>query len=200
MSQGSKHQHFDLPEQFGKMVDVQAESDKSIIEFAKRRKVAMMAMIASYVPLRISPAEESYAYIGTSEEFGAETAVSMMTDSMPRNCEVLLLLNSPGGSLSSSYEISKILRESFKKLTIFVPHIAASGGTLVALTGDRIFMGMMSRLSPLDVQMGYKDDIVSANAMMRAFGAVTNYFKDKTPEEAPYPWKALADKLDPVIM
>lgn len=70
----------------------------------------------------------------------------------------------------------------------------------MALTGDRIFMGRMSRLSPIDVQIGYADTTVSANAMLRGFSAVTNYFKDKPVEEAPYPWKALADKFDPVIM
>jgi len=197
----SKPPGFELPEELGKMVDVQAEDSKSLIEFAEKRKVAMLAVIASYVPVRISPSEQSYAQIGTSEEFGIETVLSRMERSVSKNeCEAYLLLNSPGGSIASSYEIAKALRETCKKLTVFVPHVAASGGTLLALTGDRIFMGRMSRLSPMDVQISYGDTVVSANAMLRAFSAVTNYFKDKAAEEAPYPWKALADKFDPVVM
>jgi hypothetical protein len=191
---------FELPEELGKIVDVKEEDNKSVVEFANKRKVAVLAIIASYVPLRVSPTEQSYAYIGTSEEFGVETALSKMREKIGKNCEVYLLLNSPGGAISSAYEIAKALRETCPKLTIFVPHVAASGGTLIALTGDRILMGRMSRLSPMDVQKLYDGDFVSANAMLRAFGALTNYFKDKSEDEAPYPWKALVHKLDPIQM
>lgn len=120
---------FELPEELGKLVDIQAEDNKSLVEFAKRKKVAMLALIASYVPVRISPAEQSYAQIGTSEEFGVESVLSRMEDSLSKNeCEAYVLLNSAGGAIASSYEIAKALRETCKKLTIFVPHIAASGG------------------------------------------------------------------------
>lgn len=197
-----KRPNFELPEELGRLVDVKAEEDKNIVEFAKKRKVLMLAIIASYVPVKVSPIHSTYAQIGVSEEFGIETALSKMHEFAPKNgCDTYVLINSPGGLIPSSYEIAKALRDECKKLTIFVPHIAASGGTLMALTGDKIFMGKFSRLSPMDVQIGYGDnDVVSANAMLRSFAAVTNYFKDKSVLEAPYPWKALADKLDPVIM
>jgi hypothetical protein len=197
----NKSPTFELPEELGKMVDVQKEDSESLIQYAKKKNVAMLAIIASYVPERISPAEQSYATIGISEEFGVETVLSLMSDTLSKDeCELYMLLNSPGGSLESSYEIAKALQEICKKITVFVPHVAASGGTMLALTGHKIFMGRMSRMSPMDVQIRYKGAWVSANAMLRAFNALTNYFKDKTEAEAPYPWTALVDKLDPVIM
>ena len=35
---------------------------------------------------------------------------------------------------------------------MFIPHIAASKGTLIALVGNKIVMGEMAHLSPIDVQ------------------------------------------------
>ncbi|MBN1431141.1 MAG: hypothetical protein JW931_00030 [Methanomicrobiaceae archaeon] len=77
-------------------------------------------------------------------------------------------------------------------MVVFVPHIAASGGTLVSLTGNEIVMGMMSQLSPLDPQM----DGVSALSVIRGFENVTNFFHNISIQDAPYTYKVLADKFD----
>jgi len=57
----------------------------------------------------------------------------------------------------------------------------------------------MARLSPIDVQVNYRGQQVSANAMELAILKLADYYKDKLPEEAPYPWSVLAEKIDPII-
>lgn len=58
--------------------------------------------------------------------------------------------------LSSAYKTAITIRDAFNDITVFVSHYALSGGTLLALAGNRIKMGIMSQLSGLDVQTQYK--------------------------------------------
>ena len=110
--------------------------------------------------------------MGLSEEFAVETAINhIQTRTDVR--KLLLLVNSPGGLVQSSYKIARALRKAFKEIIVFVPHIAASGGTLLAVTGNKIVMGMMSQLSPLDPQAQIGDGAVSANSVVDAHQFVT---------------------------
>ncbi len=68
--------------------------------------------------------------------------------------------------MQSSYKIAHALRKTFNKIIVFVRHIAASGGTLLALTGNKIVMGMMSQLSPLDPQAESEEGAISANSVL----------------------------------
>jgi len=59
-----------------------------------------------------------------------------------------LLLHSYGGGVDSAYMIAKTLRKNFSKIRVYIPHVAASGATLIAISADEIVMGEISRLSP----------------------------------------------------
>lgn len=171
---------------------------KKLIEYANKENVVIIAMIAPYVSVRISPVEETRAEIGISEEFGIEMALEHIKKESDSK-KLILLVGSPGGYIASSYKVALALRDYFEHIIVFVPHIAASGGTLVALTGNEI-LGIMSNLTPLDVQTSYKDMIVSCESIFKSFGRLCEYFKDKQVEEAAFPYRALAEKLDPILM
>jgi ClpP class serine protease len=192
----------EIPEELRQMIDVEQEKDKKVTDFAKKRNCIMLAVIASYVPRKISPSESEYASLGISEEFGIETVLSQISESAKESeRSVFLLLNSMGGSLQSSYKTAKAIRDSFKKITVFVPHMALSGGTVVALAGDNIVMGRMSQLSPLDVQLSLPAGFpVSANDFLRCKARLDEFFKDRKVESVPYSWKVLADNLDGTII
>ncbi|MHC1636528.1 MAG: SDH family Clp fold serine proteinase [Candidatus Methanospirareceae archaeon] len=81
-------------------------------------------------------------------------------------------------------------RKNFDDITVFVPHIAASGGTLIALVGNEIVMGDMSTLTPIDVQMERNGKMYSVNAMIRSFSALNDLFKDTAEEEYKKLWEA----------
>lgn len=70
----------------------------------------------------------------------------------------------------------------------------------MVLAGNEIVMGAVSRLSPVDVQVSYGGGRVSAYSMAKALSKVEKYFGTKTVDEAPYPWRAMADKIDPIIL
>jgi len=183
-----------------KIIDVNEDDptlSEKLTEISKKHDAVLMACIAPYVGLKISPTKKVNAQMGLSEEFAVETAINQIQAKTDVR-KLLLLVNSPGGLVQSSYKVARALRKTFKEIIVFVPHIAASGGTLLALTGNRIVMGMMSQLSPLDPLAKSGDGAVSANSVVDAHQFVTRLFDDIAVEDAPYSYKALADKCDGV--
>ncbi len=65
-----------------------------------------------------------------------------------------LVLHTPGGLVLASLQIARALKLHKGKVTIFVPHYAMSGGTLIALAADEIVMCEHAVLGPVDPQLG----------------------------------------------
>lgn len=188
----------DLPEKLSDIINTKLEEDQHLVNLANKEKVALIAFIASYVGVRITPSKEAYATIGLADEFSIEALIRELKSTNIK--KAYLLVNSPGGGMDSSYKIARAIRTCVDEIITFVPHVAASGGTLLALTGNEIVMGPMSHITPMDVQISYKGAGISAATSMRFFARITEWFEKTPPDDAPYPQKALADKLDPFIM
>lgn len=180
------------------LVDLKEEKEESVQQLADDTGAAIIACIAPYTAVRISPIHEASASISLRDEFNMEALIEKLNEGRVK--EAYLLINSPGGFLASAYKIARAFRSAMERIVTFVPHVAASGGTLVALTGNEIVMGPMSHISPLDVQISYKGSMISAATFQRFFDRASQWFVQKQAEEAPYPHKALADKLDPFWM
>ncbi|MCL6481309.1 MAG: ATP-dependent Clp protease proteolytic subunit [Firmicutes bacterium] len=65
-----------------------------------------------------------------------------------------LVLHTPGGLVLASLQIARAVRSHKGKVTVFVPHYAMSGGTLIALAADEIVMSPHAVLGPVDPQLG----------------------------------------------
>ncbi|RMG58416.1 MAG: hypothetical protein D6713_07820 [Deltaproteobacteria bacterium] len=65
-----------------------------------------------------------------------------------------LILHTPGGLALASFQIARALARHKGKVTVFVPHYAMSGGTIIALAADEIVMCEHSVLGPVDPQLG----------------------------------------------
>jgi ClpP class serine protease len=65
-----------------------------------------------------------------------------------------IILHTPGGLVLAAEQIAKALVERKGKVTVFVPHYAMSGGTLIALAADEIVMDANAVLGPVDPQIG----------------------------------------------
>src|SRR6058998_2416023 len=64
------------------------------------------------------------------------------------------VLHTPGGLVLASEQIAYALKRREGKVTVFVPHYAMSGGTLIALAADEIVMSPHAVLGPVDPQLG----------------------------------------------
>jgi ClpP class serine protease len=65
-----------------------------------------------------------------------------------------LVLHTPGGLELASLQIARAVQAHKAKVTVFVPHYAMSGGTLIALAADEIVMDCHAVLGPVDPQLG----------------------------------------------
>ena len=65
-----------------------------------------------------------------------------------------LVLHTPGGLVLAAEQIASALCRHPAKVTVFVPHYALSGGTLIALAADEIVMDENAVLGPVDPQVG----------------------------------------------
>jgi ClpP class serine protease len=77
-------------------------------------------------------------------------AVQMTDPDVP----IDLILHTPGGLVLASEQIANALIAHRAKVTVYVPHYAMSGGTLLALAADEIVMAPHAVLGPLDPQVG----------------------------------------------
>jgi ClpP class serine protease len=89
-----------------------------------------------------------YIDINDSEE--VLRAIQMTDEKVPLD----LILHTPGGLVLAALQIAKAARDHKAKVTVFVPHYAMSGGTLIALAADEIVMCAHSVLGPIDPQLG----------------------------------------------
>ncbi|HEM61446.1 MAG TPA: hypothetical protein ENO24_04070 [Chloroflexi bacterium] len=72
----------------------------------------------------------------------------------PAEMPVDLILHTPGGLVLAAEQIAHALVRHQAKVTVFVPHYAMSGGTLLALASDEIVMDRNAVLGPIDPQVG----------------------------------------------
>ncbi|MDK2901009.1 MAG: hypothetical protein PWQ45_1599 [Thermosipho sp. (in: thermotogales)] len=149
-----------------------------------------------------------YIDIEDSEEL--IRAIKMTPNDMP----IDLIIHTPGGLVLAAEQIANALKKHKGKVTVFVPHYAMSGGTLIALAADEIVMDENAVLGPIDPQLGQypaasilsvvkKKDIneiddqtliladVAEKAMKQMKEYATNLLKEKYEENA----EELADKL-----
>ncbi|MDY6821240.1 MAG: ATP-dependent Clp protease proteolytic subunit [Deferribacterota bacterium] len=88
-----------------------------------------------------------YIDIHDSEE--VIRAIQLTDDDIP----IDIIVHTPGGLVLASLQIAMALNKHKGKVTVFVPHYAMSGGTLIALAADEIVMCDTSVLGPVDPQI-----------------------------------------------
>jgi len=72
----------------------------------------------------------------------------------PRDTPIALVLHTPGGLVLAATQIARALKKHPSKKVVIIPHYAMSGGTLIALAADEIWMDESAVLGPLDPQIG----------------------------------------------
>lgn len=89
-------------------------------------------------------------YIDVNDSEDVLRAIHMTDDDVPLD----IVLHTPGGLVLAALQIARAIRAHKAKVTVFVPHYAMSGGTLIALAADEIVMCRHSVLGPIDPQLG----------------------------------------------
>ncbi len=128
-------------------------NDKARTELLKRfeqeRKSHVIALIHRQESVSVLGVPVS-RYISIEDSEAVLRAIRLIPPDEP----IDLILHTPGGLVLASEQIAKALVERKGKVTVFVPHYAMSGGTLIALSADEIVMDANAVLGPVDPQIG----------------------------------------------
>src|SRR4030088_3018358 len=89
-------------------------------------------------------------YIDINDSEDVLRAIQMTDDEVPLD----IILHTPGGLVLAALQSAGAIREHKGKVTVFVPHYAMSGGTLIALSADEIVMSKHAVLGPFDLKVG----------------------------------------------
>ncbi|MCR4407916.1 MAG: ATP-dependent Clp protease proteolytic subunit [Anaerolineae bacterium] len=89
-------------------------------------------------------------YIDIQDSEAVLRAIQLTDPQVP----IDLILHTPGGLVLAAEQIAYALCRHPARVTVFVPHYAMSGGTLIALAADEIVMGVNAVLGPVDPQLG----------------------------------------------
>ncbi len=106
-----------------------------------------------------------------------------------------LIIHSPGGLVLASMQIAHALANRKAPVTVFVPHFAMSGGTLIALAASQIVMDENAVLGPIDPQIGEFPAVSVLRVLERK---AHNEIEDKTMIMADVAEKAIRQLTDGV--
>src|SRR6058998_4003027 len=143
--------------------------------FEKERKSRVIAMIHR---------QESASILGVpvtgSISIDDSEAVLRAIRLTPAEQPIDVILHTPGGLVLAAEQIAKALVERKGKVTVFVPHYAMSGGTLIALAADEIVMDANAVLGPVDPQLGTAQSSFAAASVMKALSQPNPNREDTT--------------------
>jgi len=89
-------------------------------------------------------------YINIEDSEAVLRAIRLTPPDMP----IDIVLHTPGGLVLATEQIAHALIQHKADVTVFIPHYAMSGGTLISLAADKIIMDENAVLGPVDPQIG----------------------------------------------
>lgn len=81
-------------------------------------------------------------------------SVLMAINETPPGRPIDIILHTPGGMVLAAQQIAGALADHDGPVRAIVPHYAMSGGTLISLSADEIFIDAHAALGPVDPQLG----------------------------------------------
>ncbi len=130
-----------------RMLDAARQRKISRIEEKRQSRVILLVHRQETMRLLGFPLMK---YIDIQDSEDVLRAIHMTDPDVPLD----LILHTPGGLVLASLQIARAIKQHEGKVTVFVPHYAMSGGTLIALAADEIVMSPHAVLGPIDPQLG----------------------------------------------
>src|SRR5437588_979072 len=119
----------------------------ALIERQRKSRVVLLVHRQETMSLLGFPV---FRYIDINDSEEVLRAIHLTDPEIPFD----LVLHTPSGLLLAATQIARAVFKHKGKVTVFVPHYAMSGGTLIALAADEIVMCAHAGLGPVDPQLG----------------------------------------------
>ncbi|MGL5341281.1 MAG: SDH family Clp fold serine proteinase [Aeromonas veronii] len=86
---------------------------------------------------------------------------------------IILVLVTPGGDPDAGFRIGRALNHHYEKVSIMIPDICKSAGTLISVAAHELIIGDLGELGPLDVQLRKSDEIGELTSTLDIFKSIT---------------------------
>jgi ClpP class serine protease len=130
-----------------KLLEASRKRIITLIERERKSRVVLLVHRQETMSLLGFPL---FRYIDINDSEDVLRAIHMTDPEIPLD----LVLHTPGGLVLAATQIARAIFKRKGKVTVFVPHYAMSGGTLLALAADEIVMCEHAVLGPVDPQLG----------------------------------------------
>ena len=128
---------------------LEAARTRTLLALERRRKSRVITLIHRQEAINLLGIPV-VRYIDVDDSEEVLRAIRLTDPQVP----IDLILHTPGGLVLAAEQIALALLKHPAKVTVFVPHYAMSGGTLIALAADEIVMDENAVLGPVDPQIG----------------------------------------------
>lgn len=145
---------------------------RRILEFRRHAAIRALELKRSSRVITMIHRQESVSFLGFTlaryidieDSEQVLRAIRMTPPDMP----IDLILHTPGGLVLAAEQIACALKRHKGKVTVFIPHYAMSGGTLIALAADEIVMDPNAVLGPVDPQLATGQGYLPAASVLKA--------------------------------
>ncbi len=145
---------------------------RRILEFRRHAAIRALELKRASRVITLIHRQESVSFLGFTlaryidieDSEQVLRAIRMTPPDMP----IDLILHTPGGLVLAAEQIACALKRHKGKVTVFIPHYAMSGGTLIALAADEIVMDPNAVLGPVDPQLATGQGYLPAASVLKA--------------------------------
>ena len=115
---------------------------------------------------------------------------------------LIVMLETNGGFMETVERTVAVMRAHYSRVSFVVPNYAYSGGTVLALSGDKIFMDYYSVLGPIDPQYLENDgNLLPGYGYLAKFKEITETInKASNPSQCRAELAYLVKKFDPALL
>ena len=115
---------------------------------------------------------------------------------------LIVVIETNGGLMETVERLVAVMRAHYERVSFVVPNFAYSAGTVLALSGDKIFMDYYSVLGPIDPQ--YRDSdgkFLPGYGYLAKFKEITELINNSSsPQECRAELAYLVKKFDPALL
>jgi hypothetical protein len=137
------------------------------------------------------------SYLGPIDEDHISSLKVVLEAIKPRRSQLALNFETYGGYVESAERMANIMRHHYRKIDFLITTFALSAGTVLVMSGDRVWMDYSASLGPIDpqVQRRDSDEFVPALGYLEQYRRLIDKSREGTLTQAELHY--LVENFDP---
>ena len=177
------------------LCEIQNESRRNPLDLARRKYLKTMNKYTDRNVIAYYSGWLQKASGATSIDDNDKNAFMQVVHRLDKSRGLDLILHTPGGQIAATESIVSYLKSIFgNDIRAFIPQLAMSAGTMIALSCKEIVMGKQSNIGPIDPQFGG----ISCAGVIEEFENAVSQIQQK-PASAPL-WQVIISKYHPTFL